>query len=79
MSAGPKQPPKRLRSSASPSAMGHWQAAFASKDAAPDGASPAKPGTAGRNASALQGAYYRQGVLVPGGLPNRPQSRGRSR
>jgi len=78
MSAGPKASPDK---SAPESAQANTvtRNAGGRKQAAPKTGAANKTDAAGLRPAVAQGAYYRQGVLVPGGPPNRIASRGRNR
>jgi hypothetical protein len=79
MPAGSKQALEKPSSDSQLLETAKQQTAAAGKDVAPGTIAPAKPGAAERSPAFAQPAYYRQGVLVPGGLRNRPMNRGKNR
>jgi len=79
MSAGPKSNSKRSTPPGPPRTIPDQFAAAVHKDAASHPGSSMKSGKPERKAEFGQATYYRQGVLVPGGLHKSPMPRSRSR
>ena len=75
MSAGQKSKPEKSL----PTLQSHEFASPTGKNTASPVRSPVKPGEPERNTGFAQGTYYRQGVLVPGGMHKGPIPPRRSR
>jgi hypothetical protein len=78
MSAGSKSHPEQSTPESGP-AKTEGKPVEARKHAVSKTATGDKSGSQAGSPAFAQGAYYRQGVLVPGGPPTRTTSRGRSR
>ena len=79
MSDGPKSKSKKSLAPGKPGKIPDQTAAAIDQSAASHPGSLTKPAKSERKAEFGQATYYRQGVLVPGGLHKNPMPRSRSR